>query len=184
MFAAAVSMGATVIRSHTLGFSSGNANALQPTTTTINASAWTAIDYVFYKATQTGIKLICPLTDCYNYYHGNYGDYPANRGVQKTNFFTNATLTADFKQFISTWLNHVNTYTGVAIKNSPALFAIETGNEFNIRPDVTSTTYPPASWLSDISAYIKTMDSKHFILDGTDENFGNSNDFAISTLDM
>ncbi|NBP15092.1 hypothetical protein EBU95_11950 [bacterium] len=187
MFDAAVKLKATVIRAHTLGITSGSHNSLRSPNGTVNNNAWEAIDYAFYKAKQTGIKLICPLIDAYNYFHGNYGDFCSKYGVDKTQFFENTNVINDFKHFVSLWLNHTNSFTKVAIKNAPELFAIELGNELgNIRPDSGSTAIPTQKWLTDISLFIKSIDPNHIVLDGSDECLGSSvsNDFAVNSLDM
>ena len=184
MFIVANILGATVIRSHTLGFSSGTYNALRPYNNYINYHAWVPIDYAFIMAKKYNIRLICPLTDSYNYYHGNYGDFCKTRGVPKEAFWTDLNVRSDFKDYILQWLNHVNPYTGKAIKDSPELFIIELGNELgNIRPYNGSKSIPTKEWISDISAYIKSIDTNHLVLSGTDETLGKCGEFDISTLD-
>ena len=184
MFIIAEKLKATVIRSHTIGFSSGSYNSLRPYNNYINKHAWAPIDYAFLMAKKYNIKLICPLTDSYSYYHGNYGDFCKTRGVKKETFWTDPNVRLDFKHYISKWLNHVNLYTGKAIKDSPELFMIELGNELgNIRPYNGSRSIPTEEWITDISSYIKIIDSNHLVLNGTDENLGKSNEFNITTLD-
>jgi mannan endo-1,4-beta-mannosidase len=184
MFIVANILGATVIRSHTLGFSSGTYNSLRPYNNYINYHAWVSIDYAFFMAKKYNIRLICPLTDSYNYYHGNYGDFCKTRGVSKEAFWTDFNVRSDFKDYISQWLNHVNPYTGKSIKDSPELCMIELGNELgNIRPYNGSKSIPTKEWISDISAYIKSIDNNHIILSGTDEQLGKCGEFDIPTLD-
>jgi mannan endo-1,4-beta-mannosidase len=183
MFSVAVKMGANVIRSHTVGHSSGSKDTLRPSGKNLNPNAWDTIDYSFYMAKKYGIYLICPLSDNYWWDNGSYGDYTRDRGLPKTAFWTDAGCIADFKDYISKWLNHVNKYTGVAIKNNPNLFLIETGNELgNIRNSDNSV--PPKSWISTITAYIKSVDKNHLVLDGCDESLGQSDNFNISTTDV
>ena len=188
MFIIAKQISATVIRSHTLAASSGyHYNSLMPNRLggKINNDAWDAIDYSFSMAKKYNIKLIVPLTDAYSYYHGSYGDFCSNRGLPKTEFWTNGNVRSDFKKFIKEWLNHVNKYTKVAIKNDPSLCMIELGNELGqIRPDAGSTTIPTEDWIRDISSFIKTIDRNHLVLNGSDECLGQSNDFNISSLDV
>jgi mannan endo-1,4-beta-mannosidase len=184
MFQIAVTMKATVIRSHTLGFSSGDIKSLRPRDTTLNSDAWRPIDFAFAEATKYGIKLVCPMTDSYNYYHGNYGDFCYSRGVDKTRFWTDTNVRQDFKKYIHDWLTHKNSITGVMIKDSPALLFVELGNELgNIRPGATSTTVPTLDWLRDISSYVKTVAGrKCVVLDGSDECLGD-NDFTVDSMD-
>jgi len=183
IFTIAQRMEATVVRSHTMGISSGSAKSLRPSNNTLNNDAWRAIDFAFYTAKQKGIRIIAPLVDCYSWYNGSYKHFTDTRGVQKNDFWTNLDVRNDFKKFINDWLNHTNSYTGIKIKDDPTLFMIETGNEFNIRPDAASTTFPTEEWTRDIVNYIKSIDSNHLIMDGTDEPLGKANNFSIPTVD-
>lgn len=183
MFMVAKQIGATVIRSHTLGFSGGSKKSLRPFDNNLNNEAWEPIDYSFQMANKYNIKLVIPLIDGYNYFHGSYGEFCKTRGVDKTQFWTNKDVRDDFKEYISLWLNHVNQYTGISIKKDPALFLIELGNELgNIR--LFSTTIPTEDWIRDISSWIKSIDKHHLVLNGADESLGKSNDFNINSLDV
>jgi endo-1,4-beta-mannosidase len=182
IFKAARDMGATVIRSHTLGISSGSGNSLRQPGNIVNEGAWDSVDYAFSLAKQYNIKLICPMLDAYYWYNGNYGDFSSDYGIQKESFFTDRRCIDDFKEYLSIWLNHRNSYTGVQIKDSPEIFAIETGNEFNLRPE--NNAFPPKGWLVEISEHIKSIDQSHMILHGTDEPLGQEDDFNINTLDI
>ena len=42
-------------------------------------------------------------------------------------FYTNPHVIDGFKQYIKALLNHVNQYTGIALKNDPAIMGWETG---------------------------------------------------------
>jgi len=183
IFVVAQKMAATVIRCHTMGISSGSAKSLRPRDNNLNNDAWKAIDFAFHTAKQRGIRIIAPLVDCYSWYNGSYKHFCDTRGVKKDDFWTNRDVRNDFKKFISDWLNHTNSYTGIKIKDDPTLFMIETGNEFNIRPDANSNTFPTEEWTRDIVSYIKSIDGNHLVMDGTDEPLGQANNFSISTVD-
>lgn len=185
MFIVAKNMSCTVIRSHTLGFSNGSPKTLTPSSPTgFNNDAWEPIDYAFSMAKKYGIKLIIPMCDPYEYFHGNYGFYTNIRGVDKTQFWTDGNVRNDFKSYLNGYFNHINKYTGVAIKESPELCMIELGNELgNIRNGSGSTSIPTKDWLQDISSYIKSIDSNHLILNGSDECLGQNDDFNINTID-
>lgn len=187
MFNVASKMKSTVIRSHTLGISSGSSKSLRPFNNTLNEKAWDAIDYAFFVAGKYNIKLICPLTDAYTWFNGNYGDFCKTRGVAKKDFWTNQLVRRDFKNYIFQWLNHRNKYTGIKIKDSPSLAFIELGNELgNIRPDHGSINVPTKEWLDDISNYIKSIDKNHLILGPSDECLGSqeSDDFNVRNIDV
>jgi mannan endo-1,4-beta-mannosidase len=185
MFIVAQQLGATTIRSHTLGITSGWNLALWPgpNTQTLTASAWEPIDYAFWMANRYNIKLIVPLTDGYTWFNGNYAHF-CPPGVGKDQFWTDSGARANFKRAVSQWLNHVNQFTGVPIKDDPALMLIEHGNELgNIRPDHGSNTIPTREWIVDITNYIKTIDRNHLVLNGADESLGQSDEFNIQSID-
>ena len=68
-------MGATAVRAHTLGVSTGTPKALEPELGRYNAAAFDPIDYAIAEAGRQGLKLIIPLTDNWQYYHGSRFDY-------------------------------------------------------------------------------------------------------------
>ena len=159
--ATAHEMGATVVRSHTVGYSTGCSLCAEPSLGVFNETAFQHMDYAVKSAQDHGLKLILPLTDNYHYYSGGKHNFTDWRGVAENDFFTNQTVINDFKQYIGYLLNRVNTYTGVAYKNDPTIMGWETGNE--LQP----LTQASASWTSTIAQYIKGIDSNHLVIDGT-----------------
>jgi len=150
-------MGATVIRSHSLGISVGCGNCIEPAPGVFNETALVHDDYVIKAAGEHGIRLIIPLTDNYHYAQGGKHTFTDWRGILDENqFYYNHQVISDFETYIRTLLNRVNTYTGVAYKNDPTIMAWETGNELD----------PPTSWTQTISTYIKSIDHNHLVLDG------------------
>ena len=67
---AAAQMGMQVVRSHSLGVSTGNRLSYEPTLGVFNESALEAADNAIAVAGKLGLKLVIPLTDNYHYYHG------------------------------------------------------------------------------------------------------------------
>lgn len=87
--------------------------------------------------------------------------------------------------YITNFITHVNSYTGVAYYNDPTIVAWETGNELGgavalpaslsplETPLTASTTgyinaevWPPYSWTKFIVQTIRKYDTKHLIIDG------------------
>jgi hypothetical protein len=156
--AAAKEMGATVIRSHTLGISVGCALCVEPSPGTFNQAALAHIDYAIKAAGQEGLKLIIPLVDNWHYYHGGKHTFTDWRGIRDENqFYTDPAVIGDFERYIATLLNHVNGYTHVAYKDDPTILAWETGNELA----------PPLSWTETIAGYLKRLDPHHLVMDGS-----------------
>lgn len=150
-------MGATVVRAHDVGISTGCKNCIEPSLAVFNQSALAHDDYVIKAASDHGIRLVIPLTDNYHYPAGGKHNFTDWRGISDENqFYTNMMVIKDFETYIATLLNHVNIYTGIAYKDDPAIMAWETGNELG-----AST-----SWTQTIATYIKTIDHHHLVVDG------------------
>lgn len=186
IFEAARTLGATVIRSHTLGFSAESSVTLLDGNNNINPAAWDPIDFAYSEAKRCSIKLIIVLCDPYSYYHGSINTFCAPYNISKDQFFTDNTARSAFKKYLNSYLLHVNPYTNVAIKDAVEVAFLELGNELgNIRPGAGSNSVPTQDWIQDITTYIKSIDQNHLVLNGSDECLGSgtSNDFAVNSLD-
>ncbi len=156
-FDAAKEMGLTVVRSHSLGASTGCGNCIEPSLGVFNETALAHVDYAIKVARDHGIRLIIPLTDNWHFSAGGKHNFTDWLHISDENqFYYNSKVIGDFETYIRTLLNHVNSYTGVAYKNDPTIMAWETGNELD----------PPTSWTQSISTYIKGIDSNHLVVDG------------------
>ncbi len=172
-------MGASVVRSHTLGISVGCSICVEPTLGTFNPVAFQHMDYAISSAHAHGIRLIIPLVDNWHYYHGGKHTFTDWRGISDENqFYTNPQVIHDFEQYVSTLLNHVNTYTGIAYKNDPTIMTWELGNELSA----------PASWVQLMANYVKSIDPQHLVMDGNyeqaDETTNFLPDLSIPAVDM
>jgi mannan endo-1,4-beta-mannosidase len=177
--ATAQAMGATVVRSHTLGISVGCSICVEPALGTFNQGALQYIDYAIQAAHNHGIRLIIPLVDNWHYYHGGKHTFTDWRGISDENqFYSNPLVIGDFEQYVSVILNHVNTYTGIAYKNDPTIMTWELGNELSA----------PANWVSLMAKYVKSIDSHHLVMDGNyeqaDETANFLPDLSIAAIDM
>ncbi|KAJ9156952.1 Glycoside hydrolase [Coniochaeta hoffmannii] len=169
-------MGGTMIRAHTLGVSTGNPLSVMPTLGVVNEQAFDPIDWAVHEAGRYGIRLLVPLTDNFDYYHGGKYNFLRWNGFNLTQakdssnpqvqqFYTNATIVTSFKDYIHTLLTHVNQYTGVSYANDPTIFAYETGNE--LCGPVWGDMDVPASWVHEIGYYVKTLAPDKLFVDGT-----------------
>lgn len=176
---AVYTLGATVIRAHTLGISTGQKDlSFEDTLNDFTQSGIDHIDYAIYIAKQHNIRLVIPFTDNWDYYHGGELTFCRWRGTtNQAEFYTNTTIINDFKTYISKLLNHVNNYTGVALKDEPAILAWETGNELG-----QGSTAMPTSWSQMICQYIRTLGPKQLILDG--RNGINADELKMDCFDM
>ena len=116
-----------------------------------HASGIPRLDYVVSAAEAKGVKLVLPLLNNYDDL-GGINTYTTAFGGTHTSFFTDAKSQAAYKQWISLIVNRY--------KSSPAIFSWELANE--IRCSGCATTVI-TNWAKDISAYIKSIDSKHMV---------------------
>lgn len=166
-------MGATVVRSHSLGISTGCSLCLMPRLGQFNEAAFEPMDYAIATAGRHGLKLIIPLTDQWHYYHGGKHNFtnwlgypnipgatPANNGEQRkreARFYTDPKVITAFEDYIRHLLNHTNQYTGLKYKDDPTIMAWETGNELWDATD---------DWTRRVARYLKQLAPRHLVSDG------------------
>ncbi|HEX8348270.1 MAG TPA: carbohydrate binding domain-containing protein [Actinoplanes sp.] len=150
----AKAMGATVVRSHTLGISTGNPLSFEPTLGQFNPAALATVDYAVARARELGIRLVVPLVDNWAYYHGGRADFTNWFGLPADAFYTDARVIAAFQEYIRNLLTHVNPYTGRTYANEPAVMAWELGNELaGMTPE----------WVDTISAYLHELSPRNLV---------------------
>lgn len=120
-----------------------------------NESSFKLLDKMLQLANQYNIRFIMPFVDSYNYI-GGVADWAAFRGKTASEFWSDPTVKQDFKNFINYVINRTNTYTGIQYKNDKAILAWQLGNEL----------YSTDSWVSEMAAYVKSLDSNHLVADG------------------
>lgn len=120
-----------------------------------NETAFRVLDKVLEVANEKNVRVVIPLVDNWHWWGGR-AEYAKFRGKQPDDFWTDEQLIEDFKQTIAFTLNRINTFTGVAYKDDPAILGWETGNELDSTPE----------WTRQIAAYIKQIDSNHLVIDG------------------
>lgn len=177
--ATAKEMGATVVRSHSLGISVGCPLCIEPSLGVFNETALRHIDYAIQSAKRYGIKLIIPLVDNFHWYHGGKHTFTDWRGItDEQQFYTNVSVIGDFEQYISHILNRVNSYTGIAYKDDPTILGWETGNGLTA----------PSDWVQTIAGYLKSIDPNHLVIDGNSgqsyDSPGFTHDLALNDVDV
>lgn len=148
------------------------------------------LDYVVKKAKDMGIKLTLVLTDNWGAFGGSE-QYNLWHGVEHhDDFFVNENTRNEYKNWMNYLLNRVNTYTGVAYKDEPTIFAFELINEPSCKgcKDIPGgctkcegcgARNPVCSndkirqWVDEMSTYFKSIDKNHLLAVG-DEGFINA----------
>ena len=134
------------------------------------------LDYVIYKAGQSGIRLILPFTNNWKDF-GGMDQYVRWRGAKSHDaFYTDPVIRGWYQDYVSHLLNRVNTYTGIAYKDDPAIMGWELANEprcggSGVYPVSSScNTATITSWAGDMASFIKSIDPNHLVSAG-DEGF-------------
>ncbi|KAK6865885.1 glycoside hydrolase [Apiospora arundinis] len=184
-------LGGTMIRSHTLGISLGNPLSVMPAPGAVNEAAFASIDWAVYQAGRYGIRLMVPLIDNFDYYHGGkytflrWAGFNLTQNADANNpeiqqFYTNATIVAAFKDYITKVVTHRNPYTNQTYAEDPTIFAYETGNE--LLGPVWGDMDCPADWVADMAKFVKGLAPQKLFVDGT---YGvNKTHLAIDEVDI
>lgn len=119
-----------------------------------NEEAFKVTDHMFALANQYKVRVIFSLAAGSGDYLGGISQYAQYRGKQREEFFTDPQVKEDYKATVKYVLNRVNTVTGVRYKDDKAVLAWQFGNEM---------WTAPAAWLSEMAAYIKSIDTNHLV---------------------
>jgi hypothetical protein len=120
-----------------------------------NEAAFVAVDRWLTLCNEYGIRTTLGFICNMNFF-GGVPEFAGFRGKSGSEFYTDATVISDFKNYINYIVNRTNTLSGVIYKNDKAILCWETGNELN----------PTETWTTNIAAYIKSLDANHLVMDG------------------
>lgn len=204
MFADATAMGLRVIRAWSSlecggerpnsagGCSQGNDLWMQRWSDAANGPEYNTgpnglqkLDYLLAKANEHGIKLILPLVNNWPDF-GGMDQYVTWHGLRyHDQFYTDAGIRQDYRDWIATLVNRTNSITGVRYRDDPAIFAWELANEprcinASLPTSGTCTADTLTSWADDMSGYVKSIDPNHLVSVG-DEGFFNGNGCGVGS---
>lgn len=145
------------------------------------------LDRALYELGLRGMRAILVLSDQFNYgpdigvycewSNTLYGTaYNTDPGYD---FYTDTHTKQWYKDYISQFVNRVNTISGVQYKNDPAIFAWELINEarYSAGVDTNANTANSAriqtlsAWQAEMTAYIKSIDTNHLVSVGDTGGF-------------
>ncbi|KAF7080699.1 hypothetical protein CFC21_084733 [Triticum aestivum] len=169
-------LGATVIR--TWAFSDGGSNRpLQTTPGVYSEDVFVGLDFVIAEAKKRGLYLILSLVN-------NWGDFGGKRQYVQwakdqghnlgsdDDFFRDALTQQFYKEHVKRVLTRINSFTGVAYKDEPTIFAWELMNEPRVLTDPSGKTMQ--AWVALMSSYVKSIDDKHMVEVGLEGFYGES----------
>lgn len=144
-----------------------NGYCFQPSAGVYDENTLRKLDYIVFKANQSGIRLILPLVDNWSSFGGmdKYVEWSPTANSHDQ-FYTDPACKQWFKNYVGMLLNRVNTYTGIAYKNDPTIMMWELANEPRCQSDPTGNTLH--SWIDEMAAHIKSIDSNHLISTGSE----------------
>ncbi|KAF7844874.1 mannan endo-1,4-beta-mannosidase 4-like [Senna tora] len=135
------------------------------------------LDFVVSEAGKYGVRLIMTLVNNWSDYGGKsqYIQWARNSGQYISNdddFFTHPVIKQYYKNHIKAVLTRNNTITGVTYKDDPAIFAWELINEPRSQYDYSGKIIQ--DWVSEMAAYVKSIDNKHLLEVGLEGFYGES----------
>ncbi|KAL5700128.1 mannan endo-1,4-beta-mannosidase [Ranunculus cassubicifolius] len=178
-------MGMTVCR--TWAFSDGKApNSLQTSAGVFDERVFQGLDYVIVEARKHGIRLILSLVNNLNAFGGKdqYVKWAQDAGYNLTSstdsFFSHPTIKDYYKNYIKAILTRKNSISGVKYSEEPAIFAWELMNE----PRCVSSSSAPVlqSWITEMAAFIKSLDKNHLVTVGLEGFYGHSSSTEKSAV--
>jgi len=152
--------GITVVRSHmatSTGQDGANELALMPASGEYNDEAFATMDFAVAYAGTLGIRLVLPLTDEWEYYHGGHRDFTTPLGLESADFYTDPRAIGAYQDYVDHVVGRVNALTGVPYAEDPTIMAWELGNELE------GMTLP---WIDEQVAHLKEQAPSQLVAAG------------------
>ncbi len=142
-------------------------NVIQTAPGVYSEDALKDLDQVIASGKDRGIMFLIPFINFWDELGGvcqyNIWAGASNPSTNMEFFLSNTQTQKWYKEYISMLLNRVNTVTGVAYKNEPAIFGWEIMNEGRNRGKDAQVM---RDWYQEIAQYIKSIDSNHLVSTG------------------
>ncbi|KAJ7540760.1 hypothetical protein O6H91_10G029500 [Diphasiastrum complanatum] len=150
----------------TWAFNDGSYRALQISPGVFSEQVFQGLDFVIAEAKNQGVRLLLSFANNYANFGGKpqYVQWGRNAGLHLENedaFFSDSTVKGYYKTFVQTLLTRVNTITGVAYRDEPAIFGWELLNEARCTSDPSGSILQ--AWIEEMSAFVKSIDGNHIL---------------------
>ncbi|CAG9464684.1 unnamed protein product [Pedinophyceae sp. YPF-701] len=144
------------------------------------SNMWKAPDgkktFVSWRSSEQGV--ICDIDACRGGDDDQEFECLAANCPSEDEFFKRESIVELYKAHINATLHRINSLTGVAYKDDPTIFAWDVMNEPNavvcrrgLRPARACVSLVD-DWIARISAYIKSIDSRHMVTTGVEGYYG------------
>ncbi|CAM8992540.1 hypothetical protein QQ045_007584 [Rhodiola kirilowii] len=170
-------MGLTVCR--TWAFNDGDYRALQISPGRFDEKVFQALDHIIAEARQHGVRLLLSLVNNLQAYGGKtrYVKWAMEEGIglssSNDSFFFDPSIRQYFKNYVKVVLTRKNSITGIEYRDDPTIFGWELINEPRCMSDASGDTLQ--DWIKEMSAYVKSIDSKHLVTVGLEGFYGPEN---------
>ncbi|MBN1480580.1 cellulase family glycosylhydrolase [candidate division KSB1 bacterium] len=193
----AAAMGIKVIRMWAFNDGAEQWNALQTEPGNYQEYVFCGLDYILAKADEFDLCLILTIVNNWDDYGGmnQYVEW-SSTAFSHDDFYTDTNTKQWYREHIFALLNRENTVNGRVYKDDPTIFAWELANEPRCSADASGSVLN--SWIAEMSAYIKSLDSNHLVCIGCEGFYNNGNpinwmnnqgtdfiaDHQVSTIDF
>jgi mannan endo-1,4-beta-mannosidase len=129
------------------------------------------LDQAVWEAKRRGIRLIIPLVNNWAEFGGlpTYAAWASQAfggHYEHDDFFTNAQMKQWWKDYAFMLVNRVNTFTGIAYRDEPAILAWEIGNELRCQSCRGSTRLTDT--IDELATFLKEIAPNQLVSDGGD----------------
>jgi mannan endo-1,4-beta-mannosidase len=181
----AAAMSLTVVRAWAFADGSGNSyTPLQSAPYVYNIPAFDSLDYAIYKAGQLGIRLVLALVNNWPDYGGmqqyvkwflNLPDDTYSTGTNHDLFYNTKAITDCYKAYAKFVTHRMNPYTGLRYNQDPTIMTFELANEPRSRSEKTGVRL--LSWVTEMSAYVKSLAPHQLVTTGDEGFYGDPSNF-------
>ncbi|KAG9156422.1 hypothetical protein Leryth_022843 [Lithospermum erythrorhizon] len=175
MFKRGASMGLSVCRTWAFNDGTGS-NALQLRPGIFNERVFKGLDYVIVEARKHKIRLILSLVNNLPAFGGKsqyvrWADEAGTYGFSSNDsFFSHPVIKVYYKEYVKAIVSRKNSLSGIRYSDEPAIFAWELINE--PRCELISSAPALQAWITEMAAYVKSLDKKHLVTVGLEGFYG------------
>jgi len=173
--------GVKVVR--TWGFSHEDWHGFEPEEGVYDENQFMLFDYIMEAARDNGIRIIITLEGYWEAYGGidqrlEWEGLASGDHASRSVFFTDEGCKEQYKNYVTHFVNRINSISGIAYKNDPVLFAWELMNEpryQNATPNENSTGETLRAWVDEMAGLIKSLDTNHMVsvgIEGHESRYG------------